>query len=239
MPAVVSSVTAKYQRTHILCCSRLAGLRTGVLILSGLTLFMDVIKLMEYSARFQIRGPNSIFNLLDVVIVGLGFYGALKNNIKYVKIFAIYQWINVAFTLLFAAFLALLSASAFGRDEVLKLCKDQQGKMPPEQRLDCEKYIGLFALTITAFAALTAGFALYFGFAVWSYYQDLRDSPEKYNPPVVVLLQTAPQPHPAPNGYAPIPADLEADLPPYAQELAGPNPTGIPGLPDGNVKAPK
>ncbi|KAJ3036860.1 hypothetical protein HDV00_002343 [Rhizophlyctis rosea] len=216
------------------CCF---SLRTGVLILTGWSLLGGILSLFGttitalLSKHSDVNIPSSpgLFTLLDLILVGFGFFGAWKNNVKHVKVFAIYQWIRVAFGALFSA--VIMAVAAFGRQPLIDNCNEKNREAPADEQVDCAALINTFAGIIIGVLLINALVSIYFGFAVWSFYQDLRDHPEKYGGEAYVYLAIPV------GGEAPAPLlDNESALPAYDEATGsssvGPQPTGIPGLPD-------
>ncbi|KAI9013274.1 hypothetical protein BC832DRAFT_288158 [Gaertneriomyces semiglobifer] len=142
---------------RFLCC---LDLRLGVLLASGFMLVNDLILLCphdEYTGLSTVAPGSKLFVMMDMALVGAGFYGALKNKITYVKLFAVYQWFRIAMNLLFVALFCTLLA------------------VERPTLIDKSTIWGTII-----FVAIFSSIMMYFGLCYWSYYQDLRDSPEKY-----------------------------------------------------------
>ncbi|KAJ3190399.1 hypothetical protein HDU85_000695 [Gaertneriomyces sp. JEL0708] len=162
---------------RFLCC---LDLRLGVLLASGFMLVNDLILLCphdEYTGMSTVAPGSKLFVIMDMALVGAGFYGALKNKITYVKLFAVYQWFRIAMNLLLVAIFCTLVAVE--RPTLIDKCEEYAEKHP-DNTVDCKKIVTATIWGAIIGCAIFSSIMMYFGLCYWSYYQDLRDSPEKY-----------------------------------------------------------
>ncbi|KNC96611.1 uncharacterized protein SPPG_08194 [Spizellomyces punctatus DAOM BR117] len=159
------------------CCS--IDLRTGFIIIATILLLNDIVSpnaLLPKSSNAPVLNSPLINSLrwFDMAMVGLGLYGAIKNRIVYVKAFAIYKWISVALSLfVFILTVIALTASAPLLEE---FCRQHNY----ENNTDCNLLIKVAFAAYTIVGGLCFAVSIYFGLCIWSYYQELRDYPEKY-----------------------------------------------------------
>ncbi|KAJ3053254.1 hypothetical protein HK097_004689 [Rhizophlyctis rosea] len=244
------------------CCGCIS-LRNGALIISSFLLFSNILSLLGSSitSAFIDNGKHDIpllpapglFTFVDTIIIVIGLAGILKNRIKSVKIFAVYNWIRVGFSALLSA--AVMLIASIGKDGFIKMCEETNRDLPSDERIDCQSVITVVVIVLIVSFFVNAVVSIYFGFAIWSYYQDLRDHPENYfRDPYVYLA--------VPVGGEAVPSapfalgDDESRLPAYdegyseavpypgasastEQSSATGMPTGIPGLPDAPAPAKK
>ncbi|TPX64640.1 hypothetical protein SpCBS45565_g05733 [Spizellomyces sp. 'palustris'] len=169
------------------CCCCI-NLRTGFIIIATILLLTDLISpnafLPESSTLSAALNPplSNPLRLFDLIMVGLGLYGAIKNRIAYVKVFAIYMWISVALSL----FVFIVSAVALTANipQSEEFCRKHNNG----NNMDCDLLVKIALAAYTIVGGLFFAVSIYFGLCIWSYYQDLRDHPEKYGATVVAFV---------------------------------------------------
>ncbi|TPX64633.1 hypothetical protein SpCBS45565_g05734 [Spizellomyces sp. 'palustris'] len=169
------------------CCCCI-DLRTGFIIIATILLLSNVISPEAFLPESTVPALNSFLSnplcWFDLVMVGLGLYGAIKNRIAYVKAFAIYQWISVALSLFVFIISVVDLAANIPRWE--ELCEQQN--IGNDMDMDCDLLIKVTFAASTILCGLCFAVSIYFGICIWSYYQDLRDHPAKYGVTTVAFI---------------------------------------------------
>ncbi|KAJ3204893.1 hypothetical protein HDU67_009238 [Dinochytrium kinnereticum] len=158
------------KKPWVLSCCGCIPLRAGVITVSTLNLISIVWGIGQIiSVNFKTFPYNPYGITAYYVIIGayefIGFYGAIRNNVKLAQVYAIWSW--------FAVFLytgANLSFLETGLQASLRSATGSQG--------------AFFAVVVVSVLL-----QIYFCVCIWSYYTELRDFPERYAPESPVQLQ--------------------------------------------------
>ncbi|KAK9692899.1 hypothetical protein K7432_014142 [Basidiobolus ranarum] len=154
------------------CCFCI-NLRTATLILSVLGTISHFYNALVYSAM-----PNNspfIHNFAVAcsyftgVICAAGAYGVWKDNIKMIRTFAVYYWVDLVFGFISTIAFSIL---AFKMEDAI--CDEFLNS--PEAELDpatCHQFYANAALTVVVALGLSLVVRLHYSLAVWSYYRQI------------------------------------------------------------------
>ncbi|KAI8851260.1 hypothetical protein BC829DRAFT_441688 [Chytridium lagenaria] len=136
------------------------SLRTGAIIIASIRIagiidiivdrIISLVLVGQYSANLIAIG----LALFELPFYLCGIYGALKNRLSFVKTFAIFCWFTTVVNPAFAS--TAMSVMLYGTANFMR-----------------------FAIIIASGLASLA-LSIYFSICIWSYYMELRDSPERY-----------------------------------------------------------
>ncbi|ORY00859.1 hypothetical protein K493DRAFT_298672 [Basidiobolus meristosporus CBS 931.73] len=91
---------------------------------------------------------------------GVGLYGISKDNIKLIRTFAIYYWVNVVVNIG-----VIVACSIFAFKRVTPVCKTEVDFG------SCHKYYFAIALSSVIVSSIFAVINVFGAFVIWSYYR--------------------------------------------------------------------
>ncbi|KAK9722511.1 hypothetical protein K7432_002615 [Basidiobolus ranarum] len=152
------------------CCFCIR-LRTAALLLATLGALGNLLATLIYGLQpgNSVKYIQSGISFLCFLACCAGIYGIRKENIRMIKMFAVYYWINFALSIIFVV---IFSLTVFQLEDFV--CQELSSNPELEMDMDtCYQYYFKIALGTVIATCISLVFNLYCSIAVWSYYRQI------------------------------------------------------------------